>query len=98
MGGIVTRQALWKYERGKARPSALVIGKLSEALGVRTVSLWGEPSVRVRFVAYRKGSGLLKREQDRVRGAVALSIEDRIRLNERINGNSVFMLPCRKFQ
>ena len=33
MGGIVTKQALSKYELGKANPSPYILSKLAEALG-----------------------------------------------------------------
>ena len=66
LGGLVSRQALWKYEQDKARPSATVLTKLADAFGIRAALLWQEPPIQVRFIAYRKGSGLLKRDQDQV--------------------------------
>ena len=35
MGGIVTKQALSKYEQNQAQPSPIVLTKLSAALGVK---------------------------------------------------------------
>jgi transcriptional regulator with XRE-family HTH domain len=82
MGGIVTKQALSKYEQGKAQPSPVVLNKLAAALGVKAAHLWSEPSIRVKFIAYRKGSGLLKREQLKVESFVSQELEERIRLQE----------------
>lgn len=93
LGGVVTRQALWKYEQGKAHPSALVIGKLALALGVRAALLWQEPAVHIRFVAYRKGSRLLIRDQEQVQSKVTLALEDRLRLKERTGQSSELQLP-----
>lgn len=81
MGGLVTKQALSKYELGKARPSVVVLNKLAAIMGVKSSFLWSNPAVNVKFIAYRKGSGLLKKEQVRVEALVANALEERIRLH-----------------
>lgn len=86
-GGIVTKQALSKYEKDKAQPNPLVLNKMAAALGVKAAYLCTEPSVRIEFIAYRKGSGLLRREQVKVESLVIQSLEDRIRLQEIIGQN-----------
>lgn len=89
MGGVVTKQALSKYEQGKSAPSVRVLAKLASALGVKTAHLWSAPEVDIRFIAYRKGAGLSKRDQEQVQGLVAQALEDRIRLQallEKTNG------------
>lgn len=83
LGGVVTRQALWKYEQGKAQPSAAVLAKLSRVFGTPAVALWRDPVYTVRFIAYRRGSGLLKREQAKVEAAVEIALEERLRLSEK---------------
>lgn len=82
MGGIVTKQALSKYERGKIKPSHVVLNKLAAALGVKSSYLWREPGIDVRFIAYRKGSGLPKKEQAKVECLVRHTLEERVRLQE----------------
>src|SRR5665811_1298869 len=82
LGGIVTRQALWKYEKGKAQPSAAVLSRLERVLDVRSAYLWRQPPVDVRFIAYRKGSGLLKRDQERVESRVSLALEQCVGLRQ----------------
>jgi transcriptional regulator with XRE-family HTH domain/Zn-dependent peptidase ImmA (M78 family) len=82
IGGIVTKQALSKYEKGKAQPSPVVLNKMASALGVKSAYLLTEPFVRIEFIAYRKGSGLLKRDQQKVESLVRHSLEDRLRLKE----------------
>ncbi len=84
LGGIVTKQALSKYEHGKAQPSPAVFNKLAAALGVKAAHLWQEPSTRIEFIAYRKGYGLLKRDQERVQNLVTETLEERLRL-QRLN-------------
>jgi len=55
MGGIVTKQALSKYELGKTTPP-VVLNKLASALGVNAACRWSKPSFSVKFIADRKGS------------------------------------------
>lgn len=80
MGGIVTKQALSKYEHDKARPSPVVLNKLAATLSVKAVHLWSAPTIRVEFIAYRRGSGLPKRERERIESLVRQTLEERVRL------------------
>ncbi|RPJ55289.1 MAG: helix-turn-helix domain-containing protein [Dehalococcoidia bacterium] len=98
MGGIVTKQALSKYELGLSKPSAVVLNRLAGALGVKAVYLWSEPSVDCRFIAYRKGSGLAKGEQQRVESVVCQMLEDRVRLQEMIQGTAKMDFPIKEFK
>ena len=84
LGGIVTRQALWKYEQGSAKPSLAVASKLAAVLGTKSIYLLEEPQVNVEYIAYRKKSDMTKAERDRVESLVCLSLEERIRLQDRI--------------
>ncbi|MEA3253754.1 MAG: helix-turn-helix transcriptional regulator, partial [Chloroflexota bacterium] len=63
MGGIVTKQALSKYELGKANPSPYVLSKLAEALGTKTSYFFTEPGITVEFIAYRKSQRLLEKDK-----------------------------------
>ena len=92
MGGLVTKQALSKYERGRARPTAGVLNKLAATLGVKSVDLWREPSVSVSFVAYRRRCGLGKRDREEVEALVERQLELRVRLQgltQQSNGSAV---------
>lgn len=80
MGGLVTKQALSKYEGGKAQPSLRVLTTLARALKVMTLELYRAPDVRIEVLAFRKRSQLGKKEQDRVENLVARMLEDRTRL------------------
>ncbi len=82
MGGIVTKQALSKYEHDKAHPSPIVLTKLASVLRVKAAYLFHEPTISVEFITYRKSSTLLKKEKERVKGIVEQALEDRVRLQE----------------
>lgn len=96
MGEIVTKQALSKYEQGKAKPSPEVLPKLAKALGVTPDQLLRETSVAIRFIAYRKGSSLTKREQSRVESTVREALEKRVELAD-ITGYHTADVPLQEF-
>lgn len=98
MGGIVTKQALSKYELGLSKPSAQVLNRLAVALGVKAAYLWSEPSISCRFIAYRKGTGLAKAEQQRVESIVCQMLEDRVRLQQMIQGGTDVDVPVKGFK
>lgn len=81
-GGFITKQALSKYEKGKIRPSALVLNKLAEALNTKAATLYREPSVSVEIIAFRKASRLPKKELARIESYVKNALEERIQLQE----------------
>jgi Zn-dependent peptidase ImmA (M78 family)/transcriptional regulator with XRE-family HTH domain len=95
MGGIVTKQALSKYELGQARPSPVVLNRLAGALRVKAAYLWSEPTIDCKFIAYRKGSGLAKVEQERVESVVCQMLEDRVRLQQMTQGMTKVDLPIK---
>jgi Zn-dependent peptidase ImmA (M78 family) len=98
MGGVVTKQALSKYELGLSKPSAVVLNRLAQALGVKAAYLWSEPSIDCKFIAYRKGTGLAKTEQQRVESVVCQMLEERIRLQQTIQGPTEVDLPVGDFK
>lgn len=93
MGGVVTKQALSKYEKGQTHPSPKVLNRLASVLGIKSADLYREPELDIRFVAYRKLSRLSQREQRRVEGIVHLSLEKRCRLQMLIHPGSAVNLP-----
>jgi len=94
-GGIVTKQAISKYEKCKAKPTPVVLNRVAAALGVKAAYLYMEPSTRIEFIAYRKGSGLLVKEQEKVESLVRQSLEERIKLQELIGQTNGTDLPIK---
>ena len=58
LNGLVTKQALSKYEKGLSQPSIKVVTKIAELFGVKSANLFAEPSVQVELLAYRKCASL----------------------------------------
>lgn len=93
IGGLVTKQALSKYETEKSVPSPLVLNKLAATLGVKASYLWSAPSVRIEFIGYRKGSRLLVKEQAQVESVVREALERRVRLRQLLEVDARPSLP-----
>lgn len=80
MGHVVTKQAISKYEHGKAIPSPIVLNKLADTFKVKASYFLKEPRVSVKFIGYRKASTLLKKDQERIESLVTEALEDRVHL------------------
>ncbi|MCZ7611416.1 MAG: XRE family transcriptional regulator [Ignavibacterium sp.] len=97
-GGIVSKVALSKYERGIIKPSNKVLTAIAKALNVKTINLAVQPIVKVEFVAYRKGSGLSKKEQSNVECLVRAKLEDRVKIQDLLFASSKPNLPVKNFK
>lgn len=97
MGGIVTKQALSKYELGTSTPSAPVLNQLARALGVKAMDLWAEPSSKVEFLGYRKRVALPRKWQETFEANLARMLEERLKLQDYCYGNVPFELPVHEF-
>lgn len=98
MGGIVTKQALSKYEQNQAQPSPLVLTRLSAALGVKANYFLSPPQITVKFLAYRKAMSLLEREKARVKSVVTQCLEDRVRVQMLIGQTKADVLPWNQLE
>ena len=96
MGGIVTKQALSKYEHDKAQPSPLVLSRLGSALGVKAAYLCAEPSINVTFVAYRRGASLSGRDRSHIEALVEEVLEQRVLLQELVGQHDGVQLPINR--
>lgn len=80
--GLVTKQSISKYERGKSQPSPQVLQALAEVFDIKTADLFRTPAANIEFVAYRKASKLGKRKQEQVESLVTRELEKRLRLQD----------------
>jgi len=97
-GGIVSKVALSKYERELIKPSNKVLTAIAKALNVKTINLALQPNVKVQFIAYRKGSGLSKKEQSNVESLVTSKLEDRVKIQDLLFSSSKPNLPVKSFK
>jgi len=91
MNGIISKQALSKYETEKATPSPRVAIRLAQALGVKTISLFTPPKYRIEFVAYRRVSTLGVLGRRRIEGMLSEEITRRLELQERLGVKNKFL-------
>ena len=97
IGGLVSKQALSKYERGKMHPKATTLNRIASALGIKSAQLWGEPVCHVEWVAFRKRASLSKKEREQLESFVAELLEKRVSLQERIGVLKSLELPIQAF-
>jgi transcriptional regulator with XRE-family HTH domain len=98
LGGIVTKQALSKYETGKSKPSSTVLARLAETLEVKMAYLLSEPSLAVDFIAYRKKASMPVKEQEFLKGRIMHQMEGRVRLQEMFSPNVPFSFPLQEYK
>lgn len=97
MGGIVTKQAIGKYEQGQSQPSPLVLNRLASALDIKAATLWREPAVRIEILAYRKRASLPVREREAIESAVSLALEERVALEAMLGQGNGRATPVHAF-
>jgi Zn-dependent peptidase ImmA (M78 family)/DNA-binding XRE family transcriptional regulator len=98
MGGIVTKQALSKYELGASTPSAPVLNQLAKALKVKAMELWAQPAFDVKFLGYRKKVSLSARWQESFEANLSRKLEERLTLQEYCYGSIPFDLPVHAYE
>lgn len=91
MGGLISKQALSKYETEKATPSPSVAIRLAQALGVKTISLFTPPQFKIEFIAYRRASTLGILNKKAIEGLLSEEIIHRLQLQERLGVNTGFL-------
>lgn len=84
MEGVVSKQALSKYEHDKAMPRPTVLVALAKALDVKAARLIAEPRFGFEEVVYRELARLPKREQEALENRVKLELESRLQLMDRL--------------
>jgi Zn-dependent peptidase ImmA (M78 family)/DNA-binding XRE family transcriptional regulator len=97
LGGVVSKNALSKYERNIMRPSLVILSKIARALETKIFILEFEPELTTEFIAYRKGSGLGKNEQEKVESLVKKELEERIHLQEKLGINEILNISVKGY-
>lgn len=82
-GNVVTRQALWKYEKGDDQPSPSIVVKIAEALGVKALELFSRPAFTVEGLQFRAQAGFRKKERARLTALLVRVLERRIWLQQK---------------
>lgn len=100
MGGIVSKQALNKYELGTAFPSSSILIRLADALKV-TVSFFFRPivvSLDKEHIYFRKRKSLSAKVEKRIKVEVADEIEKYIQIEQILDIENQFINPIRDIE
>lgn len=97
MEGIVSHNAIKKYEMGQMMPDSKVLLALSNALNVKTDYFFKPYEVNIENIEFRKKSNLLVKDINAIRQKVTDSISNYVELEQFLNLNSSFENPIKGF-
>lgn len=98
MGGLVTKQALSKYETGKSQPSQGVLNKLASTLGVKASSLSSRSELKVSFHGFRKRAKLRIRSIEEIQSRASILLEQRVHLQPFYRDTKATKVPFQSFK
>ncbi len=98
IGGIVTKQALSKYETGKSKPTVRVLNALASTLGVKASYFFNVPSFAIDFHGFRKKSGMRVREREKVQHQIKHLLENRIDLQRLAQEERTIDFPIHEYR
>lgn len=93
LGGIVTKQALSKYEREQANPTPRVMTQLALTLGVKAAYFLDDPRLEFKFHGFRRKAKLALRDQEQIKSRIEQELEARIRLQQLVKQSCSCSLP-----
>ncbi|MDD4970412.1 MAG: XRE family transcriptional regulator [Paludibacter sp.] len=96
MDGIVSHNAIKKYEMGVMMPDSKVLLALATALKVKTDYFFRPYEVSIENIEFRKKSKLLVKEANSIKEKVTDSISNYIELEQFLNLTTVFINPLQE--
>lgn len=93
MNGIVSAQAIGKYERGEMTPSSDVLSALSRALGVSLYYLSAPQEIKLEAVEFRSLAGITAKDRARVATEVIEWVERYLQVEEILSLKSAEWFP-----
>ena len=93
MEGLVSHNAIKKYEMGLMMPDSKVLIALATALNVKTDYFFRPYEVSIDNIEFRKKSKLLVKEANSIKEKVTDAISNYIELEQFLNLSSLFMNP-----
>ena len=91
----LTKAGLSKYERGASVPKATFLQHLANVLQVQSAFFLEEPEVQVKWLGYRKRSGVGLRDQERIHAQAAVRVEVYLRLRAAMSKEPAPSFPKR---
>ena len=98
IGGMVTKNAISKYEKGEMLPNSDVLIALAKALDVKTDFFYREFSVSIENIEFRKKSKLGKKKENSIKEQVVDIVNRYLELEQFLNIQSEFENPISHIQ
>ena len=92
-GGIVSKQAISKYEKGLINPGSEVVLALAKALDVKVDYFFRPPAFVISGIEFRKRSRLGKKEEERIKYQTIDFIQKYLEVEEILNACQDFKNP-----
>lgn len=93
VGGIISHNAIAKYEKGLMMPNSKIILELSQALDLKADYFFKPYSVEIEKIEFRKRSKLSNKEENSIREEIFDKIAKYIELEQLLNISSEFKNP-----
>tara|TARA_R110002050_G_scaffold295749_2_gene454962 strand:- start:5227 stop:6273 length:1047 start_codon:yes stop_codon:yes gene_type:complete len=93
MGGLVSKNAISKYEKGQMMPNSDVLIALAKALDVKTDFFYREFTVSIDKIEFRKKSKLGKKKENSIKEQVVDVVNRYLELEQFLNIQSEFENP-----
>ena len=94
-GHEITKAALSKYENKKSEPRQALLLALARVLGVKPAYFLAEPDLKIKWLAFRKQTRLLKTTQEQIKARVSNVLEGQIWLQETLFPDAKPFFPKR---
>jgi Zn-dependent peptidase ImmA (M78 family)/transcriptional regulator with XRE-family HTH domain len=92
-GGIVSKQAISKYEKGKINPGSEVLLALANALGVKVDYFFRSSQVAISGIEFRKRSRLTKKAEERIKFQTIYFIQKYLEIEDILDARPKFRNP-----
>lgn len=93
MGGVVSKNAISKYERGEMLADSMVLLALSKALGVKPDYFFRPFTIEIRKIEFRKKNSLSVKETEAIKQKATDRVERYIEIEEFLNIKAEFVNP-----
>jgi transcriptional regulator with XRE-family HTH domain len=92
-GGLITKQAISKYENSKMNPDSQVLNAMAKALGVKAEYFFRDSKVSLLGLEFRKKSRLAKKAEDRIKQKTLDFLERYVEVEEVLNLKAKYKNP-----
>lgn len=97
-GGLITKQALSKYENDRSQPSPQIVHRLASIFAVKKSYFYESMAPKAEFIGYRRRSTLSKRSQGEIEARIQQELEERLALQRLKNEMGAQSLPIKEYQ